>query len=431
MIKQTEDISSTKKRISIEIPTDAIEGEIKNSLNDLRVRTRLPGFRKGKAPLSLIEKRFGKDVEAETMEKLVPKFYSEAIKEASIVPVGRPVLEGGLELKRNEPLDLTFTVEVRPEVELSYEGLEVEDVPLMVEDRDVEETIKRLHQERATYEPSPGPVAKGQLIIMDYECVEDGKEFKDEVFKVGSDLMPMSFSESLVGVIKGGTAEFKVDFPKDYHSSELAGQKRTFRVTVKEIKDEHLPSIDDEFAKDLEFDDLDALRSHIRERMEQQQRDSIERMQKGLLVKKLVEDHEFEPPESFVETELENMLARERSVSLSNPSDTENTPEFDEEKKREEFLPEALSRAKASVALDIIGEKEGVEVTEDDMKQRLAAMSIQVNMTPDNLIKYYMAKDGSLEGLRQAVFEEKVLDLVLGKAMKTPADKKKRKADKK
>ena len=143
MIKQTEDISSTKKRISIEIPSDAIEGEIESSLNELRARTRLPGFRKGKAPLSLIEKRFGKDVEAETMERLVPKFYSEAIKEAEIVPVGRPVLEGGLELKRNEPLGLTFTVEVRPKVDLSYEGLEVEDVPLKVEDRDVEETIKR------------------------------------------------------------------------------------------------------------------------------------------------------------------------------------------------------------------------------------------------------------------------------------------------
>ena len=235
MIKTTEDITSTKKRISIEIPAEAVESEILGSLNTIRAQTRLPGFRKGKAPMSLIEKRFGKDVEGEAMERLVPKHYSEAIKEAGIVPVGQPVLEGGIEIKRNEPLAMTFTVEVRPKVDITYEGLKVKLLEAKVEDKDVDETIKRLQQERATFEPAEGPVADGHIVVMDYDIAEDGKSFKDEVFKVGSDLLPSEFSKKLTGVAKGGTVEFEVAFPKDYYAEELAGQSRDFKVTVKEI----------------------------------------------------------------------------------------------------------------------------------------------------------------------------------------------------
>ena len=431
MIKTTEDITNTKKRISIEIPADAVESEIQGSLNTIRAQTRLPGFRKGKAPMSLIEKRFGKDVEGEAMERLVPKYYSEAIKEASFVPVAQPVLESALELKRNEPLEMTFTVEVRPEVEITYEGLKVKDIEVKVHDKDVEETIKRLQQERATFEPAEGPVADGNIVVMDYEIAEDEKSFKDEVFKIGSDLLPAEFSKKLTGVAKDGTVEFEVKFPKDYYAQELAGQKRNFKVTVKEIKSENAPAIDDEFAKDMEFDSLEELKKHVRSRMEDSQRDAVDRMHKGLLVKDLVDKHEFDPPESFVAGEIETMLASERSQSLANPSDGDAKPEFDEKAKSEEFRPEALRRAKASVVLDIIGEREGIEVSEDDMKSRIIRMSMEANTTPENLMKYYVAKDGSLEGMKQAIFEEKVLDIVLERAEKVPEDKPKKKADKK
>ncbi len=429
MIKTTEDLTNTKKRISIEIPADAVDSEIQGSLNTIRAQTRLPGFRKGKAPMSLIEKRFGKDAEGEAMERLVPQYYTEALKETGFVPVGQPVMEGGIEIKRNEPLEFTLTLEVRPEVDVKYEGMKVKDVPVKVEDQDVEETLKRLREERATFEPASGPVQMGQTVVMDYECVEDGKSFKDEVFKVGSDIMPAEFSEALVGIIKGGTAEFKVAFPVDFHSPDFAGEVRTFKVTVKEIKDELTPEFDDEFAKDMEFDDLDALRGHVRQRMEDSQLQSIERMQKGLIVKGLIEAHEFDPPESYVDSEIESMMAQERSKGLANPA--EEGKEFDEKAKREELMPEAVNRSKATVMLDIIGEREKIEVQEDDLKSRIIQMSMEANTSPENLMKYYVAKDGSLEGLRQAIFEEKVLDAVLSKARIEPEEKTGKKAEKK
>ena len=431
MIKTNEDISTTKKRITIEIPSDAIEQEIQGSLQEVRRSAKLPGFRKGKAPMNLIEKRFGKDVEADALDRLVPKHVTEALKEAEVMPVARPVLEGGLELKRGEPMPLTFTVEVRPTVEVSHESIKVKDIPVKVEDRDVEETIKRLQHERATYEPSEGPVETGQLVIMDYTSREDEKEFKDEVFKVGTDLMPEAFSKGLVGAKKGEATEIKVDFPEDYHAKELAGQSRTFDVIVKEIKDENVPANDDEFAKDLEFDDMKSLQAHVRERLETQQGASIARIQKGLLMKELIDKHDFEPPESFVEGEIESLLAQERSAALARPADGEKAPALDEAARQKELRPEAVRRAKASVLLDIIGEKEDVEVSEDDMKERILRMSFEANVTPEHLMKYYTAKDGSLDGLKQAVFEEKVLDLILEKAEIEPAKEAEEKAEKK
>jgi trigger factor len=434
MIKTTEDISNTKKKISIEVPADAVESEVQSALNTVRSQTRLPGFRKGKAPMKLIEKRFGKDVEGEAMERLVQQYYSEALTESGLTPVSQPVVEGNIELKRNEPMAFTLTLEVRPDVDVKYEGLKVKDIPVIVGDKEVEDTLKRLQEERATYEPSEGPVKDGQIVIMDYETVEDEKSFKDEAFKIGSDLLPATFSEKLIGVIKGGTAEFPVDFPKDYYADELKGQTRTFKVTVKDIKDVTEPELDDEFAKDMNFDDLDALKKQIKERMEDSQKSSITRMQKGNLVKDLIDNHEFDPPECFIESELENMLASERAQSLAHPAPeegAEGAPAFDENAKREEFRPEAINRAKASVVMDIIGQKETVVVNEDDIKTRIVNMAMEANTTPENMMKYYVAKDGSLEGLRQAVFEEKVLDLVLDKAELEPGDVPEEKAEEK
>ncbi len=182
----------------------------------------------------------------------------------------------------------------------------------------------------------------------------------------------------------------------------------------------------------MEFDDLDALRGHVRQRMEDSQLQAIARMQKGLIVKGLIEAHEFDPPESYVDSEIESMMAQERSKGLATPQEEgKEGKEFDEKAKREELMPEAVNRSKATVMLDIIGEREKIEVLEDDMKSRIIQMSMEANTSPENLMKYYVAKDGSLEGLRQAIFEEKVLDAVLSKAEREPEEKSSKKAEKK
>jgi trigger factor len=406
MLKTVEDISATKKRLHVEIPADAIESEIQNALRELRARTRLPGFRQGKAPVALIEKRYGREVEAEAVEKIIPRFYSSAVKEAEITPVANPVLESPWDFKRKSPMSLTFTVEVRPAVEnLSYEGVTVEEVPTRVTDEDVETTIERLREERAVYEPTEEPAGSGDLVVVDYEG--GGQSREDEVFKLGGDHMPQEFSEHLSGKRKGEDAAFEVAFPEEYVDRELAGSRVPFTVKVKDVKKGTLPPLDDEFAKDLGSEGLEALRAKVRERMEQSQRESVERMYRAEVLKRVLETNPFEAPESLVEAELGFVLKQARAQGRTDS----------DEVLREELRPAAERQIRASLLLQMIAEREGVEVTEEDMNRRVAELAGRLNLTPENVVKYYVARDGSLEGLQHSLLEDKVLDLLRERAV--------------
>ncbi len=414
MLKTVEDISATKKRLSIEIPSEAIEKEIMSSLDYLRKKTRLPGFRPGRAPMALIEKRFGKDVEAEALDKVIPAFYSEALKEADIRPVTQPSIEGGVDFKRNSPLSLTLTVEVRPEIEgLDYEGLKVRDIPADVEDSDVEGTLGKLRQDRAVYEPSGGPVKEGDLVVMDYEIKGRNEPSRDQVFMVGSEQMPREFSDRLIGMDKGREEEFEVTFPDGFRLEELAGKKETLRVSVKEVKNVTLPALDDEFAKDLEFDDMDSLKAHIRQRLEKSKKEAVANMLKAEIMKKLLDAHDFDAPVSLVEEQLGHLLAQARAQG----------GQEDDETLRKELLPEAGRNVKASLLIQAIGEKEGIKATEEDVKERAVSLSGRLGLSPENVIKYYVSRDGSLEGLKHSIYEDKVLDLLLERAEVEEAEK--------
>jgi trigger factor len=413
MLKTMEDISATKKRLSIEIPPEAFEDEIRSTLKDIRQRSKLPGFRPGKAPFSLIEKRFGKDVEGEVMEKIIPKYYSDALKEAEIVPVGQPELEGGLDFKRNTPLALTFTVEVRPKVEnLSYDGIEVEGLPIGITDADVETTLKRLQQDKATFEPTDGPAQEDDLMVLDYSLL-GGEEFKDQVFRVGSETMPKYFSQKVTGLKKGDTAAFELTFPEDYYNKDVAGKSYTTNVTVKEVKKVILPELDEEFAKDMEMDDLQALKDHIRERLAESQRDQADNILKGQIMNKLLETYQFEAPESLLNLELDHALTQAKAQAQGG--------EVDEEKMKEELQAPSERNVRASMLMQMIGEKENVQVTEDDLKNRLVGLSAKFGLSPENMMKYFVSRDGSLDGLRNSVYEEKVLALLLERANVKPA----------
>jgi trigger factor len=408
MLKSVEDISATKKRLSIEIPSDAIENQIKTSLDLLRRKTKIPGFRPGKAPVALLEKRYGKDVEAEVMEKLIPSFYSEALKDADITPVTQPAIEGGVDFKRNAPLSLTVTVEVRPKLEtLSYEGIEVKEVPVTVGDEDVEKTLERLREDRASYEPSAEPVADGDLLVLDYAAGDGGEPVKDYVFKVGSPAMPEAFSAGLLGAKKSEPVTFEMEFPGDFPVEGLAGAKENITATVKEAKKVNLPALDDEFAKDLDFDNIEELRKHIREKLEESQQKSIANMMKAEILKKILESHEFEAPASLVDGEISHLVASARAQGRKDEP---------EDELKEELRPDAERNIRASLLLQMIGEKEGLDVTEDDLKEKLVSLSGQFGLSPENVMKYYISRDGSLEGLRNSVFEDKVLDLLLDRA---------------
>lgn len=414
MLKTVEDISTTKKRITIEIPADVIEKEIRDSLEDVRRKATLPGFRTGKAPMSLIEKKFGKKVEDDVLEKIIPKAYVDALNEADITPVTDPLMENQLDFKRSNPVSMTLLVEVLPKIgNLKYEGIEVKDIPVSVDDSEIDDVIKRLQEEKAIYEPSEGPVETDDLIIFDYTVKDDGTEMKDQIFKVGGNAFPENFSQAVAGKKKGDEVEIPVSFPADHYSEKLAGKDLTLKVLLKDMKKVVLPKLDDEFAKDIGFENTDALKKHLSEEIIRSKSNEVKKIQKAEILKKLIESHEFDMPESLVDAEAGALAA---AAQGNKQHEEGGSGEAGAAALKEEKMADARRNVKASLLLDIIGRKENVSVTEDELKNALIGMSRRFNVPPEQLMKFYISRDGSLSGLKNSIYEEKVLDLILSKS---------------
>ena len=412
MLKTIEEVSPTQKRLHIEISAQAIEKEIGESLEKLRQRTRIAGFRTGRAPMSLIERKFGKEVESDVLQKLIPRVYSEAIREANLRPVDEPVSEQIGDFKRREPFNMTLLVEVMPEIkDLNYEGIKVREVEAGVQDKDVDDILERLREEKAVYEPTEGPLAEGDIAIMDYTVEGAGEEkepkaFTSQVFRLGSGTMPADFSRALTGRKKGESLDAEVDFPDDYPVKDMAGRHAVFHVTVKDAKKAKIPALDDELAKDLGHEGLEGLRAHVREHALESKKRAVRKLQKAEIISRLLEAHEFEVPQSLVEKELTSLV--EEAAARGDKPDVEAL--------RKTLEAVARRNVKATLLLELIGEREKVEVSEEDVKAKVADLARGLSVPPENVIKYYVSRHGSLDGLRQAVFEEKVMELLLGKA---------------
>lgn len=413
MIKTVEDIGATKKRLKIEIPADVIEREIKDSLEKLRRKTTIPGFRTGKAPIDLIEKRFGKEVESDVLERVIPQGYIEALREANITPVANPVLEEKSDFKRRQPISMTLTVEVMPNIEnLNYEDIPLKDIPVAVSDSDVESVLKRQQEEKATYEPSEGPVEMNDLIVVDYSSPGDGVEAKDQILKVGGSMFPEEFTQKVVGRLKGEEISVEATFPEEHPLENLAGKHLTMKVMIKDIKKVNLPAVDDELAKDVGFQNLDEMRKRIGEEIEKAKRNEVVKIQKAEIIRNLVESHEFDIPESLVERESE-MLA---SAALSHRPQGAEPTGHELDALKQEVRPNAMRNVKASLLIETIGKAQGVSVAEDEVKRAIISLAQRLAVSPEQIMKFYISRDGSLEGLKGSLFEEKVLDFILSKA---------------
>ncbi|MCL5024417.1 MAG: trigger factor [Nitrospirae bacterium] len=413
MLRAVEDISATRKRLRIEIPADAIEKEIRESFEKLRRKTTLPGFRTGKAPLELIERKFGKEVEQDVLDRVIPQGYVEALKEADLTPVADPQLEEKIDFKRRQPFSMTLTVEVMPKIEnLKYAGLRVKDIPVAVSDEDRESVLRRQQEEKATYEPSEGPVEVNDLVVLDYSVQGEDTGAKDLVFKVGGSMFPEDFSRSLQGRAKGEEFSVEQGFPADSPVRGLAGKQVTMQVAVKDIKKAHLPAIDDELAKDAGFENLEEMKKRIGEEIEKAKKREVAKIQKSEILKQLLDAHDFAVPESLVEHETAALM----SAVLANRG-KEPSGEPDAEALRQEVSPNAVRNVKASLLIETIGRAEGVSVTDDELKGAIVSIAQRLSASPENIMKFYVSRDGSLDGLRNSLFEDKVLDLLLSQAV--------------
>ena len=436
MLQVVEDISSTKKRIKIEIPSEIIEKEIQDTLERVRQKTNLPGFRPGNAPMKLIEKRFGKKAEAEVLEKVVPEFYTKALKEADLRPVAIPVLDEQFTFQRNNPLNLSLTVEVMPKIgNLDYTGIKTKDVPVVIDQSEVEDALKNLQEQKAVYEVSEKVIEKSDLVTFGYvDCeVVEGEttpSVKEQILKMGNELLPKDIEEKLTGRIKGDTIEFTKSFDPGFGVKDLAGKTVNVKIVINEVKQKSLPSIDDEFAKDVGYGNLSELREKIKENLYQFKKDQATKIQKAEILRQLIESHDFEIPETLLNAELDSIITQESisgayrkpeggNIDIMDPLSGLNEPvqeKKSEEEKLSELKEKALRNVRASIIISAIGQKEGIIVTEDEMRDRISLLAKRLSAKPEAVMNFYMTKDGSLGGLKQTIFEDKVLDLLFSNA---------------
>ncbi len=419
-----EDISTVKKKLSIEVTPDSVSKELDKALADVARKAKIPGFRPGKAPKNIVEKHYGGEVKSEVTQRLVTESYLRALQEHSLNPVDMPQIENVSTLAKGSPFTFTATVEVRPNIDLGdYNGIEVKEEKITVSDDEVDKTIDRLREMYAQLEVVEGrPLEKTDTAIIDFEGFREGKSIEgakasDYMLSLGSNTLIPGFEDQLVGMNRGETREIKVTFPADYNNKDLAGKDATFRVALKEIKKKVLPELNDEFAKDIGNNTSVAeLKEGIKKDIEVRKTNDQTSAQRESILSKLVESHSFDVPQGMVERELQSM-ARSQATRLARSGVDVHT--FDYAKFREESKDMADKRVRGILLLDVIAEKEKLEVTDQEVNSALSVMARSAGQTVDAVRKYYESLEGGLDNLRASLVREKTLGLLLSRAKKS------------
>ncbi len=424
MLKQVEETTPTTRKLKVDIPSSAIEEEINNAYNKLKATAKVPGFRAGKVPLSILEKKFGKNIEAQVLEKLVPEFYANAIKEAKITPITFPYIDGKLEIKKNQagtdrfqPLSFTATVEIKPHIkDLKYENITLKEKPCTVEEHDIENAIKALQSNKAVLKVSEGPLTEGDVAIINCDAFIDGKEVielrsKEYPFAIGSPAMPKEFSSAFSGRKKGDNFEVKIDFEQSYPNKAVAGKDVLFKISVIELKETVLPQLDDEFAKDFNCSTMEELRKKLTENIQDQKTKRIDKEYKDELMDYLNKNHDIEVPQSLIKKEIEFQIDRAEQDALGKGQKIKDKADLEKE-----YEPIAFKNVKTMLIIEAIGTKENVKVVDEDIKQAIDEVAAQHSLKHEEVKKLYIAEDGSLDGLKHRLYGGKVLDVILSKA---------------
>jgi trigger factor len=419
-----EDISSVKKKISIEVAPEFVSKEMDKSLADAAKKAKIPGFRPGKAPKAVVEKHYGEEVRSEVMQRLISESYLHALEEHKLNPVEMPAIDNISSLTKGSPLSFTATVEVRPKIELgAYDGIEVKEQEITVSDEEVNQTVDRLREMYANLEVVEGrPLEKSDTAVIDFEGFKDGKSIEgakasDYMLGLGSNTLIPGFEDQLVGMNKGDTREIKVTFPDDYNNKDLAGKDATFTVTLKEIKKKVLPELNDDFAKDIGQDKSVAeLKEGIKKDIDIRKRNEQTSAQREAVLSKLVDAHTFDVPPGMVDRELMSMA---RSYATRMARRGMDMKSIDIAKFREENRAMAEKRVKGVLILDEIAVKEKLDVTDQEITSALTVMARSSNQSVDAVRKYYESQEGGLDNLRASLIQEKALTLLLSRAKKS------------
>jgi trigger factor len=416
-------VEGCKHEIEISIPVDAVEAETAKVTRSFQQRAKLPGFRPGKAPASLIRRSFEGDIRQQVLEQLVPKFFSEKAQEEHLRVVGTPSISD-VHFHDGEPIRFKAHFEVFPEFEpAEYTGVEVTYATPSVNDEDVQKRLEELRESKATYvNEEPRALADGDYAVISLESVSGAeapiKSDEVQVLIAGPETLE-GFTENLRGASPGDEKEFDVTYPADYGQEKLAGKSIRFKTTVKGLRRKELPELNDEFAQDLgDFRTLDELKEALKKSIFAQREADAQREAKDKLVEKLVDANTFPVPEKFVDNQIQNRV-EQRLRSLSQQGVDPRSFNLDWEKIKEAQRDAATREVKASLILGKVAEKEAIGVTNDEVDREVQRIA-QQNREPIATVRKKLTDDGTLDRIASHIQTEKTLNFLFDKAVKVP-----------
>jgi trigger factor len=411
------DVSETQKTVTIEIDSSVVDAEIDRIAQGYR-KVRVPGFRPGKVPATIIKRRFRDQILHEVMHGLIPRAVEEALQERGIEPIDTPNVRD-VALEEGQPLRFTAAIETVPPFDPGdLSTLTATRSHVAITEEGIEHTLQRLRERAGKSEPVEGrPAADGDTVVADLVRQDaSGPDRHEGVsIEIGSKANPPGFDEHLVGVGPGDEKTFSIHFPEDYAVAEMAGTDVTYSVTVKEVRRRVLPDLDDEFAKDVgEFDSLTALRDRVRTDMQAEAEENATRQLRGEVLKQLAERITFELPTPLVEREIDRRL-EEFARQLMQQNVDPRQAGIDWGQFREAQREPARASVASALVLDAIARREGLIVSEQEIDQEIERFAARAGRTAAAL-RAQFEKEGGIGRLATGLRREKAVDLALSRA---------------
>ena len=403
------------RRMTVVLGSEVVEDRVKQRLNSLKGKVKLDGFRPGKVPLSVVEKRYGPSVRAEVSEEVLQESFREALAKEKVQPAGVPQIESA-NLEPGDRFEFTATFEVYPEVEVAIpEGSEVEKEVVTVSDEDIEAVIDRMRSQATEWSVAEREAQDGDQVNVDFLGKLDGEAFDGGEAKafdvvIGSGSLVGEFEESLIGLKAGDEKTIDVTFPEDYGVEKLAGQKAQFDITVNEIKEAQLPEVDEAFAQRFGIETVETLREQVQANITREAENAAKNNLKNKVLEVLLESITFDVPKALVENEANTRMEKVKAQLTSGGTAMPEGINLD----ASVFEEPATRSVKVGLIVAEIIKANGITVTSDQLKQAVDELA-ETYEDPDEVKKFYFGSRERLADLEALLLEDLAIDWVVDK----------------
>lgn len=421
------DVNETRRHLVVEIPTSEVETAIDRVTREYTKSARLPGFRPGKVPPTVVRQRFRAQILHDVAHDLIPRTIDEVLSAKGVEPVDTPDVKDVI-VEEGKPLSFTASFDVVPVFDPGDFGeIQLQRSAVTVDDDAIHQTLERLRERAARFEPVEGGVGEGHTLVIDLErktTAADGvagspDRHEKVSIDIGAPANPPGFDAEVTGMTVGETRSFTLHYPADYAVAELAGTSVAYAVTLNELRRRVVPALDDEFAKDLgeDLDTLDALRSRVRADLEAESRDASERQLRADLLKQLAKRLPFPVPAALVDREVDRRVEEFAHRLMSQQIDPRRT-NIDWAAFRQGQREPAQDAVASALVLDQISRRDGIEVTEADLDQEVQRYAERAGLTPA-AVRGRLEQEDGLGRMQVGLRRDKAVNAVLGRAQVT------------